>query len=98
MPWIVIAMIVTEMMGMMTNVGEQDDTVMWDSQEVKWFLEIPRELWGSGTAERLWKLSYADLVLVWRRACEELKLAKHAPYQLRHGGPQLKSVPRYEKA
>ena len=70
-----------------TKVGEQDDTVMWDSQEVKWFSEILRELRGSGTAEPLWKLSYADLVLVWRRACEELKLVNYVQYQLGHGGP-----------
>ena len=70
-----------------TKVGEQDDSVMWDSADMLWFRELLRELRGDGSSALIWQFSYADLVLVWRRSCESLKLVGYVPYQLRHGGP-----------
>ena len=70
-----------------TKVGEQDDSVVWDSEEMQWFKELLRELRGDGSTAPLWQFSYADLVLVWRNACSVLKLKGYVPYQLRHGGP-----------
>ena len=86
-----------------TKVGEQDDTIVWDSQEVLWMQELLRELRGDGSNAPLWKFSYADLVLVWRGACATLKLRGFVPYQLRHGGPshdrseQVRSLEQIQK-
>ena len=75
-----------------TKVGEQDDSVMWDSPEVQFFGEQLRELRGAASAARIWNFSYADLVHVWRKACKSLNVNSYVPYQLRHGGPSYDRV------
>ena len=62
---------------------EQDDAVR-DCPDVKRVSDILREIMGNGTADLLWSSSYADIVLAWRRACDQLKASSYVTYQLRH--------------
>ena len=59
-----------------------DRTLMWDSQEVNLFSEILRDLRCS-RGELLWKFTFADLVLIYKRSCTKLVLVNFVPYQLR---------------
>ena len=69
-----------------SKTGLKDNALLWDVKELDW-MKYVFEILAAGPPGPVWPFRYDELTREFAAACQELRLEKVVPYQLRHAGP-----------